>query len=1322
MRETARRLGVHENTVRNWARDGLLPSAKVPGSRFHRFAVRDVERLVGQRSVKVSSVATERSTLGPELIDASQLSRWATTRDAPARFPELMRRLLAAAPGVTNVSVRAGDGISAPGWDGRAESSGAPYLPVGSLCLEFGVGSRPKQKADEDFEKRRDDSLGVDPAKSIFVFVTPRRWSEAAAWAQSRRAEDVFADVRVIDADDLEGWLQVTPAVHYWISEHLGRRPTGAETVERWWTRFQAKTEPAIPKELLLAGRADARGKVMEFLGSEPETLTLQAPWRDEAVAFIAAVFADAIERESGNALHPLLVVTASEVWDRLVREPGRVTLIPLFDNPDLATARERGHHVLLPAGGDEVVRGTHIDLPRPHRHEAGEALQSAGIPFDKAYELAALARRSMPAFVRVLARDPRLKRPPWAQPPDSAILAPLVLVGAWTPSDVDIAAVTEMTGTSWHEIERRLRPWVASEDPPIFQRAEQWHFASLEEAFEVLRHALTRDVLERWRQLVLEVLTETDPRLDLPPEDRSMAGVLGVSREHSDVLRHGVADAVAIVGSVGPERLSDGRTGMAHANRVVRELLERANDDPTGSIWRSLSNELRLLAEAAPEEFLDAVHVDLDRDEPLLATMFQDRDSGSSFYSSSPHTGLLWALEVLCWSGDYLLEAVRALARLDGIDPGGRLSNRPLGSLESILVWWIHHTSATVSARVEAIETVCRELPDVGWRLVLALWPTHHATSSPPATPAHHDWRPQSRGVPFAEGIEYIGHLVRLGLNLAADNADRWADLVGKLGALPPEHRAHLLDELNTATAEFEKLDPDERLVLWETLHKEVARHRSFREADWALDDQTLSRMDEIADRLEPRASTDRYAYLFEWRPDLPEVDIDDHASYDKRLLALRVEAIEDTIRTSGIDGLQRLADRSAAPSQLGWTIDQVDYAGIDGDLLSCLLSWLDAQEPKRREVASNWASAVLNRAGSSKLRELLGRPELMLSERRRALAVQAEATPEVWDLLASIDAELTDAYWLGMNPWRVQPEDADRATRELLARDRPWTAVDLLAAVTHREEQESSVTPQIVRDVFDAALTSESAEIENNQSLGYELGKLLDYLEAEDVDLEQLAGYEFAFFRLLEDHRAPRALFKAMSHEPGLFVDLVKRVYRGKNEQRRQLGDREEAQAHHAWWVLHGWNEVPGRRDDGTIDSEHLKRWVAEARNAFAESDRADIGDEQLGQLLAYSPTGIDGIWPAEPVREVIEAVGSTSIESGLHVGVFNSRGVTTRGPYDGGQQERDLALRYRGWAKQAAPNWRRTSRVLRGLADEYERDAQREDDRAALSADTE
>lgn len=1318
VRETAQRLGVHENTVRNWVRAGILQSARIPGSQFHRFDARDVERLAQQRGATVSSIEPERRTIGPELVDGTQLSQWATTQDAHTGLPELVRRLLASTPGITNVSVRAGEGVSAPWWDGRAESVGTAYLPSGSLYFEFGAGGQPKAKADADFQKRRDNPQGVVPAEATFVFVTPRRWSGAAAWADARRAEGVFSNVQVLDADDLEGWLQATPAVHHWISERLGRRPRDAETLERWWARFQAQTDPALPAALFLAGRDHEHEQLAQFLAGPPGVITVQAGWRDEAIAFVSATV-EAMERKAGKPVQPPLLVLSAEVWDRVVSQPGRMTLLPLFEHPDIAAALGRGHHVLLPIGRDQVARGGSIELPRPHRRGAGEALEAAGVDPDRAYELAALARRSMPSLIRTLARDPRISRPPWSQMPDAAVLAPLVLVGAWILSEGDTAVVSRMADESWPVIERTLRHWHSTEDPPFVPSATQWHLASPEEAFLLLRHALTSSDLKRWRQIAAAVLLEPDPTLALPAEDRPLATVKGIARGSSTVLRRGIAEGIALVGSMGSALLSDGVSGADHARRLVREILSQARGDGSGLTWRSFADVLPLLAEAAPEAFLDAVHDDLDQYKPLLATMFQDADQSSSLYSSSPHTGLLWALETICWSPDCLPEATRALARLHGVDPGGRLSNRPLGSLESVLAGWVRHTAAPLDLKVGAVEQISRQLPDVGWRLILALLPSQHAVLSPPSAPRFRDWKPESRTVLITEWIQYIGHLVRLAIELAGNDAERWAELSEHLGPLPPAERARLLDALDSF-ADPNSLTTQQRLLLWERLHSVIADHRRFATADWSMDDDSLSAMQAIANRLEPTNSAERFGYLFDWHPDLPDVDPDDHTAYEARLLELRSQAVHNALAMASIDGLRKLAEHSPVSSQLGWVAGAV----APEDLTPGLLTWLDSENPKLRETASTWASRKLQDHGAPWLVEALARPETALPTRRHALALRIPSESEYWDALAQVDAELLSAYWNEMHPWRIRAQDADRAAHELLGHDRPWAAVELLAASLHlgRSDEPSSVTPALVAEVLDAALASDSSAEGRAQSLGYAIGLLLDYLATEDTELDRVARYEFMFFRLLEQHRQPRALYAVLSRNPTVFVDLVSRVYRGKQQPRRQRGEGEEALARHAWWVLHHWRELPGLREDGSVDGQHLKQWVRDARLAFADADRADIGDEQIGQVLATSPPGADTIWPAEPVRDILEDIGSPSLETGVHIGAVNQRGVTTRGVYDGGQQERALAARYRQWAKQTAGSWPRTSRVLRGLAESYEREAQREDAQAEITADTE
>ena len=64
VRDTARALGVHENTVRNWEERGLLRAVRLPGSGFRRFAAADVERLRDEMFEQLAP-ATEGPIVNP---------------------------------------------------------------------------------------------------------------------------------------------------------------------------------------------------------------------------------------------------------------------------------------------------------------------------------------------------------------------------------------------------------------------------------------------------------------------------------------------------------------------------------------------------------------------------------------------------------------------------------------------------------------------------------------------------------------------------------------------------------------------------------------------------------------------------------------------------------------------------------------------------------------------------------------------------------------------------------------------------------------------------------------------------------------------------------------------------------------------------------------------------------------------------------------------------------------------------------------------------------------------------------------------------------
>ena len=89
---------------------------------------------------------------------------------------------------------------------------------------------------------------------------------------------------------------------------------------------------------------------------------------------------------------------------------------------------------------------------------------------------------------------------------------------------------------------------------------------------------------------------------------------------------------------------------------------------------------------------------------------------------------------------------------------------------------------------------------------------------------------------------------------------------------------------------------------------------------------------------------------------------------------------------------------------------------------------------------------------------------------------------------------------------------------------------------------------------------------------------------------------------------------------------------------------------------------------------------------------------------------------MWPCEAVCEAMEAIASPEIGRGFQIGVYNSRGFHARG--EGGEQERELAAKYRRWAERLHFDFPFVGGVLEDIAASYEREAWWEDSEATIT----
>jgi hypothetical protein len=320
---------------------------------------------------------------------------------------------------------------------------------------------------------------------------------------------------------------------------------------------------------------------------------------------------------------------------------------------------------------------------------------------------------------------------------------------------------------------------------------------------------------------------------------------------------------------------------------------------------------------------------------------------------------------------------------------------------------------------------------------------------------------------------------------------------------------------------------------------------------------------------------------------------------------------------------------------------------------------------------------------------------------------------------VLTKAPPEIIEQFWktapIGWGQW--PSEEIEFLVKSLLDARRPRTAFHAAHLNWKNLSSES-----IVR-LLEAISSVDEPNIALPHSYDFEDAfERLD--ENADIDRGRIAHLEFTLApALVHGKRGLAALNEELGKDPKLFVQMISYMYRrdddGVDPEEWKIANPNAAKnaAHLCHEVLHHWHRLPGMMADGTIDAEVLKEWVTQCRRLCQEHGRKAVGDIVIGNHLAYAPTDDDGTWPCIPLREIIEESGTEDICQGLHTGVNNKRGVTSRARFDGGAQERAIAEKYDDYAKAVEAKWPRTAAMLIGIADDYRRQAEQHDRRSRL-----
>ena len=727
----------------------------------------------------------------------------------------------------------------------------------------------------------------------------------------------------------------------------------------------------------------------------------------------------------------------------------------------------------------------------------------------------------------------------------------------------------------------------------PVALRNGTWSVTERKSLWRTLGSRIFDSHLDALKDCAVEVLTERDPRFDLPPDSRHAASIYGKVQKHSSSLRKGLAESLALLGTQSSllENCSLHKA-EATAALAVREIFECAD----WVLWGSLDGLLPVLAEASSNEFLKTVENALQQHSCPFDELFSQEAPG--LFGANHLTGLLWALETLAWDEICFVRVCVILGKLAERDPGGNWGNRPTDSLTRILLPWLPQTFALPAKRQEVLQTLQKEAPQAAWNLLLSLLPNETQVSHPIHRPVWRqtipeDWKEVVTREQYWSQIEFYADLV---VEMAEENVQKSILLVDLLANLPSPARGRFLVHL--ASENMSVLPEKQRVGLWSRLTMFARKHRQFADANWAMDGESIARIEDIARSLAPVDPLRLHRMLFDQSQSFLFHESMDWKENERRLAGRRQVAIDEILSHGGLNDVFQFVEEVGLPREVGHALGEVGEDSFDLRLLPKLL---ESGNRKLSEFVEGYVWRRHYKMGWDWVDEI-DRMHWSPSEIGRILSL-LPFSQEAWRRSAAWLGESEREYWIRTraNPYNSD-DDLTFAIRKLLEYDRPRAAIECNYILL-------SDKSALDIDLTISALLAAASSFNRSDPMDvHKITEILKMLQEDpNTSLEDLVKVEWQYLAMLDGQYggSPKTLESKLATNAEFFCQVIRVCYRPKGEAKsmHEPSEKERAAALDAYRLLNGWRVPPGTQRDGTFPRTHLKSGYCKSRT-YAKS----------------------------------------------------------------------------------------------------------------------
>ena len=1159
------------------------------------------------------------------------MKNWTETnkKDAEQTLPLLVKKLIMASLNCSKLSMPHGDSTSKPGWDGTLSvEQGNAYVATGKSFWEIGTNKDVLGKANKDYKKRKEKADN----EVTYIFVTSKSFTNKENWIAEKQKDALWKEVKALDNDDLADWLYQNPAVHRWFACKLGKLCGSVWCLDQAWDALSCATEKKLTEEFFLSGRNAEEQTLTEKLKNHAAcSLTIKSCSEKEGYGFIYATL-----RNNVSLSCKTLIIKNQQDWDTLIDSQNAMILIPYGFTPEnIGLAINKRHFTLhiTVYQKSQTDEDAVIQIHRRSSTDSIKAIESIGFDKRRATQLYTQTKGYVePLLHHQMLVSRECKKPVWVNSDNIAILWSIMAATEWdSKNQTDCDILANIAGIDYKELENKVTALSKEPDLPIRKKEGSiWQVISKIDLFFLIKTDIQEDHVTSFLNEAKCVLLQQSTSYQ------------GDSSRVSDRLKSGVASTLVLLVAE-----------LSHSQFVSKFFSQLLNDEQN-DIWQILDFTLPLIAEAAPDQFLNCLEKTIKNSPEVITSLL-------STYRY--HSYLIDALEVLSWHRDYFSRTIQLLAKLCEISQKIDSDNKAFKVLREIFLGWIKNNELKSNdERLTVLTTLREKFPGLIWQLLIKLTEDRQKSFGL-SIPLYHNWPSEQagQGVMMHDWVEYREKLVSLLLKMIDSDEkqliERFCQLlkIFNFTLFTATQFDCLIQKIESIPCNSLEESPRDQLI--SQLRDTLNHHRSLPDTDWAWREVILSRLESLYHKFEYKNDpAKKYAYLFN-HGDATSLSIhpNSNRSWQENSLITqkeREQAIEKIYADQGANGIFELAKNCLYPHSIGIIIAEAII--ISDNIEPAVLAWLVSEEKNLQSIAKYYCCKKSGKDFNWVIKLLKTANHLVTLEKKKALLLAISVTSEILQLVQQLEQELQDHFWKNREFIYFSEDEESNAlsvAKKLLYYDRPVDALKSVAQLFGKSNHKlcSCLIAYILEKIDQNKF--QQAKAQQNSGVDYDIDGAITFLEKrDDLPAKRVADLELKFLETLIDNNVQtNNLYRVIAENPDYFVFLVDLAdHNPKKNVPEYLSSA-------VWNILGRTSLLPGQ-NGLQIDQNKLRTWLLKTKNLFNASEK---GDGYIGGYLSKcdkDPT--DNLWPHKAVRDILEddTIASESLQDGLIFGKLN------------------------------------------------------------------